>query len=285
MKEENSSKRFDVALSFPGEHRDFVRRVADDLSQQLHRERIFYDEWYEAKLARPNLDVYLQSIYRNQAELIVVFLCAEYEKKEWSNSPVLSSVGLTWLASRNHRFILLEEERSQLKVSNLAGGIVTRCQILKGLPFIVGDRLQIGAILLHWLRFYSSDIGIVEITNLIHLSAHNVLTQWYSLYSISRFFKGFSHCSGFRQFSILQCPCNWAGEESKPSIHLPIVNAEMLLPNQDFILQRFYAALSQQKYRNRILTLAFQILKPSGRFLNCNPLSPKDHFIRLHRLG
>ena len=93
MSEENIRKRFDVALSFPGERRRFIQKVAEALAQQLHQEQVFYDKWYEAELARVNLDVYLQSIYRDEAELIVVFLCAEYEQKEWC--------GLEWRAIRD----------------------------------------------------------------------------------------------------------------------------------------------------------------------------------------
>lgn len=76
-------KRFDVALSFPGEHREYVKKVADGLATQLSPERVFYDAYYISELARPNLDTYLQEIYHNQSELVVVFLCAEYEQKEW----------------------------------------------------------------------------------------------------------------------------------------------------------------------------------------------------------
>lgn len=76
-------KRFDVALSFPGEHREFVKKVADRLATQLSPERVFYDANYKAELARPDMDIYLQKIYHDQAELVVVFLCAEYEQKEW----------------------------------------------------------------------------------------------------------------------------------------------------------------------------------------------------------
>ncbi len=77
------SKRFKIALSFPGEKREFVSRVVDKLSSSLGKEFIFYDKFYEAELALPNLDIMLQNIYHKQAELIVVFLCQEYEEKEW----------------------------------------------------------------------------------------------------------------------------------------------------------------------------------------------------------
>lgn len=86
-------KRFAVALSFSGDRRDYVSRVADVLTSALGRERVFYDKYFEAELARPNLDIYLQDIYHNESELIVVFLCAQYELKEWC--------GLEWRAIRD----------------------------------------------------------------------------------------------------------------------------------------------------------------------------------------
>jgi hypothetical protein len=88
-----SSLRFDVALSFPGEHRETVKAIAESLSQAFPRERIFYDHWYDHELARPDLDVYLQRIYHEQSRLVVVFLCAAYESKEWC--------GLEWRAVRD----------------------------------------------------------------------------------------------------------------------------------------------------------------------------------------
>src|SRR4051794_25633831 len=76
-------KRFRIALSFPGEKRPFVEKVADFLGQALGWGKVLYDNWYEGEFARPNLDIYLQKLYHDQSELIAVFLCAEYEKKEW----------------------------------------------------------------------------------------------------------------------------------------------------------------------------------------------------------
>src|SRR5271166_1065328 len=77
--------RFDIALSFPGEHRPFVEAVAARLASAFGRERVLYDKYYEAEFARPNLDVYLPGLYRTQSELIVLFLCPEYAAKRWCN--------------------------------------------------------------------------------------------------------------------------------------------------------------------------------------------------------
>ncbi|MYF27310.1 MAG: TIR domain-containing protein [Gammaproteobacteria bacterium] len=74
---------FDVALSFPGEHRSYVDRVAEELDYVLGAEACFYDRFYEAQLARPNLDVLLQEIYGERSGLVVVFVCGEYDAKLW----------------------------------------------------------------------------------------------------------------------------------------------------------------------------------------------------------
>lgn len=85
--------KFSVALSFPGEKRLYVSKVADTLRSILGKDRLFYDFDYQSQLARPDLDILLQKIYRQNASLIVVFLCAEYSKKEWC--------GLEWRAIRD----------------------------------------------------------------------------------------------------------------------------------------------------------------------------------------
>jgi hypothetical protein len=78
-----TSRKFRVALSFPGEKRDYVEAVAKTLSLSLGAGDVFYDLWFQAHLARPNLDLVLQDLYLNRSELVVVFLCRAYEQKDW----------------------------------------------------------------------------------------------------------------------------------------------------------------------------------------------------------
>jgi Subtilase family/TIR domain len=89
-----NTRRFAVAFSFAGEQNDYVERVwkALRLYGRLPRRRIFYHKVLEGELSRPNLDVYLQDIYLNQTDLLVVFLSAEYATKEWT--------GLEWRVVR-----------------------------------------------------------------------------------------------------------------------------------------------------------------------------------------
>jgi hypothetical protein len=84
---------FKVAVSFPGEKRRYVSRVVDALRGSLGKDTVFFDYDYQAQLARPNLDTLLQQIYRDQSDLVVVFLCAAYAEKQWC--------GLEWRAVRD----------------------------------------------------------------------------------------------------------------------------------------------------------------------------------------
>jgi tetratricopeptide (TPR) repeat protein len=87
------TRRFRVALSFPGEHRGRVEKIAEALAGRLGREAVLYDRWYGAEFNRPNLDVYLPKLYHEESDLIAVFLCKKYNEKEWC--------GLEWRACRD----------------------------------------------------------------------------------------------------------------------------------------------------------------------------------------
>jgi tetratricopeptide (TPR) repeat protein len=76
-------RRFLVALSFPKEHRAYVREVANYLKETISEKQIFFDEWYEAELAQPDLDTYLQSIYAQDSHLVVPFFGENYNGRMW----------------------------------------------------------------------------------------------------------------------------------------------------------------------------------------------------------
>jgi hypothetical protein len=78
-----SNKRFRIGLSFPGEKRAFVEPIAANLATKFGRTQILYDKFHEAEFARPELDVYLPTLYRTECDLIAVFLCADYANKKF----------------------------------------------------------------------------------------------------------------------------------------------------------------------------------------------------------
>lgn len=85
-------KRFKIAFSFPGEYREIVHKIARGVADIFTEECILYDWFHRAEFARPNLDIHLQNLYKNESELIVVFICADYNRKKWC--------GIEWRAIR-----------------------------------------------------------------------------------------------------------------------------------------------------------------------------------------
>jgi len=79
----SSRRRFEVALSFPGEHREYIKKVAAHLATKFGEERVLYDHYHDAEFARLDLNIYLPALYRKNSELIVIFLCPEYVAKHW----------------------------------------------------------------------------------------------------------------------------------------------------------------------------------------------------------
>ena len=77
------TKRFKVALSFPGEQRRNIKKIARELRERWSKKDVLYDFFHRAEFARPDLASYLPELYKNESELLVVFLCEDYQNKKW----------------------------------------------------------------------------------------------------------------------------------------------------------------------------------------------------------
>ena len=74
-----AERRFDVALAFAGEQREFVREVASELRRfGVH---LFYDEDYDVEMWGEDLNEYLVKAFGTQSQFIVLFVSADYEAK------------------------------------------------------------------------------------------------------------------------------------------------------------------------------------------------------------
>jgi len=78
-----NSHKFKIALSFSGKYRVLVEDIAFRIREELGNNTVFYDDFYKAHLAQPNLDLLLQKIYKDNSKLNVIFLSSDYEDKEW----------------------------------------------------------------------------------------------------------------------------------------------------------------------------------------------------------
>ena len=99
-----STHSFEVGLSFPGEVRPLVEEVAGHLERLMGPNAYFYDNNYVSQLARPSLDALLQDIYRNRSKLIVVWLSADYQRKNWCGIEFRAIRDI--IAEREHKRIM-----------------------------------------------------------------------------------------------------------------------------------------------------------------------------------
>ena len=79
----NTEERYDIALSFAGEDRAYVERVAEYL--KAHDVAVFYDRFEEVDLWGKDLAEHLDWVYRTGAQFCVMFISKHYAEKMWAN--------------------------------------------------------------------------------------------------------------------------------------------------------------------------------------------------------
>jgi RES domain-containing protein len=93
---------YDVALSFAGEDRPYVRQIADFL--RSNGIRVFFDEYERANLLGKELISFLEDIYKNKARFVIVFASKSYLLKDWTNHELRSALNRAF--SFKHEYVL-----------------------------------------------------------------------------------------------------------------------------------------------------------------------------------
>jgi hypothetical protein len=75
--------RYDVALSFAGENRAYVEKVADALKDK--GAKVFYDDYERVTLWGRDLYSHLDWVYRVASRYCVMFISKAYAEKVWTN--------------------------------------------------------------------------------------------------------------------------------------------------------------------------------------------------------
>jgi hypothetical protein len=74
--------KYEIALSFAGEDRNYVKEVASLL--QRRGVSIFYDEYEKANLWGKDLYQHLSKVYSETARFTIIFISKNYEQKLWT---------------------------------------------------------------------------------------------------------------------------------------------------------------------------------------------------------
>lgn len=82
--------KYDVALSFAGEDREYVDVVADILNK--NNIKVFYDKFEEVNLWGKDLGIHFDYVYRRQSKYFIPFISVHYEKKVWTNYEVRTAI-------------------------------------------------------------------------------------------------------------------------------------------------------------------------------------------------
>ena len=76
-------RKYDVALSFAGEDREYVKQVAEHLVNL--EVTVFYDQYETAELWGEDLAVHLGNVYSRDSHFVVMFASRHYAAKAWPN--------------------------------------------------------------------------------------------------------------------------------------------------------------------------------------------------------
>jgi len=77
------SFEFLISLSFAGEDREYVEKVAQGLKSSGIS--VFYDNYERASLWGKDLYEHLTEVYQNKSKYVIVFISEYYEKKLWTS--------------------------------------------------------------------------------------------------------------------------------------------------------------------------------------------------------
>ena len=79
----HKDSKYDVALSFAGEDREYVESTAKILREKGLK--VFYDKYEEAALWGKDLYTHLSDVYGAHAIYTIAFFSAHYARKVWTN--------------------------------------------------------------------------------------------------------------------------------------------------------------------------------------------------------
>jgi len=96
----NDNRHFDVCLSFAGEDREYVERVAAAL--RTAKVNLFYDRYEQVSLWGRDLYQHLDEVYRRRATYCVVFISRAYSQKLWTKHELRSAQARAFEENREY---------------------------------------------------------------------------------------------------------------------------------------------------------------------------------------
>ncbi len=131
---------YDVALSFAGEDRDVVERLARILKD--NGVSVFYDDWERPDLWGKDLYQHLAYVYGKAARFCIVFISQNYAQKSWTSHELRSAQERAF--QQNSEYILpVRLDDTELQgITGTIGYIDLRSRAVEELANLVLAKLQ-----------------------------------------------------------------------------------------------------------------------------------------------
>jgi hypothetical protein len=94
--------KYDITLSFAGENREYVEKVAKLLTD--NNVKVFYDKFEEDDLWGKDLGIHFDTIYRKSARYCIPFISKHYKEKIWTNYEIRNIISRA--IENNEEYIL-----------------------------------------------------------------------------------------------------------------------------------------------------------------------------------
>lgn len=92
--------KYDIALSFAGEDRAYVEKVAKYLTDKGIR--VFYDTYEQVELWGKDLYTHLADVYQNKAQYCIIFISKFYKEKLWTSHEMRAAFARAFSSSSEY---------------------------------------------------------------------------------------------------------------------------------------------------------------------------------------
>jgi hypothetical protein len=148
--------KYHVALSFAGEDREYVERVAAKLKRD--GVDVFYDMYEEVDLWGKDLYEHLSNIYQHMAMFTIMFVSEPYKEKVWTNHERRSAQARAFSESREYILPAIFDETVEIPaLLKTTGRISLKNKPPEKLAELIVQKLEKSGVNLHQLQSYSEE--------------------------------------------------------------------------------------------------------------------------------
>lgn len=159
---------YDIALSFAGEDRNYVEKLADFLKE--FGLNIFYDKYYEADLWGKDLYTHLDKVYQNSSRFCILFISKYYKEKLWTNHERESAQARAFMEKEEYILPIRLDDTAIPGIRPTTGYLDGRTKTIEQIGEVVLNKLGLNDELqkaIETLKYYLSDYDItIEGTSL-----------------------------------------------------------------------------------------------------------------------